>query len=80
MSKYATKKSIPLVPSWEMAARIWLTPKSSNAARIESEAGLMGLGRGIDFIAAGLKAGTITISNEDGAKLNAILNQETTNE
>ena len=70
----STPESIPLMFSWETAARIWLTPKDNQTARIESEKGLLGLGRGIDFIAAGLKDGSITITDEAGEELNAILN------
>tara|TARA_R110000751_G_C13792980_1_gene482425 strand:+ start:9299 stop:9511 length:213 start_codon:yes stop_codon:yes gene_type:complete len=61
-------------PNWETAARIWMMPKDNQPAQIESEKGLLGLGRAIDFLSAGLSDGSITITDEAGEKLNAILN------
>ena len=51
-----------------------MMPKDNHPARIESENGLLGLGRAIDFISAGFKDGTIKINDEAGEELNAILN------
>lgn len=65
---------VSLAPSWETAARIWLIPKESHEAQVESEDGILRLGRAIDFISAGFKDGTITITDEAGEKLIAILN------
>ena len=50
-----------------------MMPKDNQPAQIESEKGLIGLGRAIDFLAAGLNDGSITITDEAGEKLNAIL-------
>ena len=62
-----------IAPSWETAARIWMTPKDNHAARIESEKGLIGLGRAMDCLLAGLLDDSITITGEAAKKLNDIL-------